>query len=966
MNDTPNNPADGGTGAPRLVGREQAAAALRSALAGQGKALVVGPPGAGKTHLIEVCLHESGGDGMPARAAWCRVDLRGVEDDEAAVRGLGRQAGADLEDGAALAEAMVSVTAALEGEAEGLWIDGAESVAGRDVFWRLLDAHLPDIGLVVASRRQFRVRGAETIEVGSLAPEAAVRLFEWRARQVEPTFEADDDREAVEALVERLDRLPLPIELAASRIGVLAPGGLLERFEQRFDLLEGGPGADRGFAEALSGAWELLEGPERACLRQCSVFEADFSFDAVERVVDLDGEEERADLLNVVDRLVRANWLKSRRSGDGTETRFDLWENMRAFGRRRLQEAGDPDAVWARYAAFYRSRAHELAGSIPTPDGQRAREQLGREAPHLLALIDRTLEAEPAVAAELVWALRWNARFGSLREEVRERLAVVGVEGWEALEDRWTIRMLSLWGELAFRLDRREQASELLERARGLASRTDDAELAAGTAAISSLALASVDPGAAEDRLRDALPVVSEGEAPVVEGRLRERLGFVQLQTFRLEEARQSFRRARKVLTSRANPLIAAPATTGLAYVARRTGHGNAAATAFEETVRIYVSAGDPSREAEARFNHAVALHGVGHVKRARDEVERALEIWSRRGRTRYETIGRVRLALIIAETAPSDRAREAFDAAIGAGQRHGDWHNRAIAEAGRVLVGLVDGERGLAIAALEEALDVMEFASDPDAAAAALCGATVLAARRAEVERAAEHLDRIGAVRSLLAPEDVHLVRVVEALHALAASWGNRRLEEVVGTGSLRRPDQGREILRRRVPSLFRDRERSREEARSLPSPYLRLLFAGAVEQLEIRETGARILSELGPEEADELVTVHRQGHWFQVGDQQPVNLMSRQPLRRILRAIVESHAGDGPAGRSVDALIETGWPDSVLTRDSGANRVYTAIRSLRDMGLEGRLVTGDHGYRFAADLALRATEADLESVQE
>ncbi|MFB6373151.1 MAG: hypothetical protein ABEN55_08555, partial [Bradymonadaceae bacterium] len=630
MNDTTHNSPDGAADSPRLIGREEAATALRDALGQRGKAMVVGPPGAGKTHLVEVCLQHAGGSGEPERGAWCRADLQGIASDQAAVRRLGGEAGADIDDEATLEEAMASVMTALAGRVEGLWIDGAESLADRDGFWRLVDGHLPGIRLVVGSRRRFRLPGAETIELGGLAPEAAVRLFEARARQVQPQFDADADRQTVEALVDRLDRLPLPIELAASRIGVLAPGGLLERLEQRFDLLDGGPGADGGFEAALSGAWELLESSERRCLRQCAVFAADFSFDAVEQIVEIDDGEGQADLLNTVDRLVRANWLKSRRSGDGTETRFELWDNMRAFGQKRLEAAGDPAAVQRRYTQYYRRRARELAAAVPTPDGERAREQLAREAPHLFAIVDRQGERDLGVAADLLWTLRWNARFGSLREELRTRLAAIGVSGWERLEDAWMARMLALWGELAFRLGRREQASELLERAQGLASGTGDPILVAETAAVSCLALATVDPGAAEDRLRDALPAVSEGEAPVLEGRLRERLGFVQLQTFRLEEARQSFRRARKLLTSHANPLLAVPATTGLAYVDRRTGHGNAAATAFEETVRLFAAADDPAREAEARFNHAVALHGVGQTEQARQEIERALATWSR------------------------------------------------------------------------------------------------------------------------------------------------------------------------------------------------------------------------------------------------------------------------------------------------------------------------------------------------
>lgn len=257
-----------------------------------------------------------------------------------------------------------------------------------------------------------------------------------------------------------------------------------------------------------------------------------------------------------------------------------------------------------------------------------------------------------------------------------------------------------------------------------------------------------------------------------------------------------------------------------------------------------------------------------------------------------------------------------------------------------------------------------MEFASDPDAAAAALATSAVLAAHRGRVEEAEEAVERIGAVRSLLSTADVHLGRVIDGLYALAGTWAERLLAEArPGAQTLPNGGRRRETLRRFVPSIYDDGDRARDEAEQLASPYLRLLFTAAPLPFESAASSVEFLTGVRPDEADGTLTVHREGHWFRIEGGAPTSLMSRQPLRRIVRSIVGSHLEAGEPGRGVEELIEAGWPDAVVTKDSGSNRVYTAIRTLRDMGLEEYLVTGDQGYRFAASIAVRCTDEGIDA---
>lgn len=96
--------------------------------------------------------------------------------------------------------------------------------------------------------------------------------------------------------------------------------------------------------------------------------------------------------------------------------------------------------------------------------------------------------------------------------------------------------------------------------------------------------------------------------------------------------------------------------------------------------------------------------------------------------------------------------------------------------------------------------------------------------------------------------------------------------------------------------------------------------------------------------------LSVSGDGRWFQVDAHPPVSLHRRTALRRLLVAVLDKRA-EGGAVRVPD-MVKAGWPRDTLTPQQGATRVYTAIRSLRRMGLENILLTTDRGYELAPEV--------------
>lgn len=95
--------------------------------------------------------------------------------------------------------------------------------------------------------------------------------------------------------------------------------------------------------------------------------------------------------------------------------------------------------------------------------------------------------------------------------------------------------------------------------------------------------------------------------------------------------------------------------------------------------------------------------------------------------------------------------------------------------------------------------------------------------------------------------------------------------------------------------------------------------------------------------------VCVARDGTWFRVGAEAPVDLRTRFALARVLRALVAASERAPDDTLSLDAMVEAGWPGERLVGDSSANRVYVAVATLRKLGLRALLERREGGYRLA-----------------
>jgi predicted ATPase/DNA-binding CsgD family transcriptional regulator len=265
---------------------------------------------------------------------------------------------------------------------------------------------------------------------GAVPPDdkgSAVDLFLQRAAAAVPGFTiTPDDLPDVIRVCQRLDGLPLAIELAAVRLRALPLDELVGRLDQRLALLTSGHrgGRHRTLRDAIGWSYDLCTPAERVMWARLSVFAGPFTMSAAEEVcaAGLDDDMVMPTVIRLVDKSVLAR-IDPPGDGGGQPTQYLMLDTIREFGAERLAEcgtdcrmAGDtPDRFAARYLAMARYfRDHFL------DDDQLARlRELRREHANVRAALEYALsdQSRAADSVELATALAlyWRAR-GLARE----------------------------------------------------------------------------------------------------------------------------------------------------------------------------------------------------------------------------------------------------------------------------------------------------------------------------------------------------------------------------------------------------------------------------------------------------------------------------------------------------------------------------------------------------------------------
>lgn len=390
---------------PSLIGRDDVVARVVTALGEHALVTLAGFGGVGKTRLAQ-----QAGKELIRRfpeGVWF-IDLAGLAGANELMPTVARALGVRELATESLA---VTLLASLRERETLLILDNCERVIeGVASFIEEVAPAAPGVKFLATTLTPLGVYGEHVVRLEGLAEEAAIALFLDRASQT--TSGATSERDVVAELCRRLDYLPLAIELAAARVRSLTVREILARVKERFGTLKA---TDRRAArhqtlEATVGwSYDLLSEPEQRLLNRLSVFIGTFDLAAAERVCSGHGVD-AADVIDLLDRLVDKSLITAAVTRGAM--RYRMMETVRDFASRRLDAAGESDAVIEEHAKYFSTHAQSLADRIKSADTRGSSAALLSDIENINAALDRlgqkgrhTQKAQLVAALDLFWQM---------------------------------------------------------------------------------------------------------------------------------------------------------------------------------------------------------------------------------------------------------------------------------------------------------------------------------------------------------------------------------------------------------------------------------------------------------------------------------------------------------------------------------------------------------------------------------
>jgi predicted ATPase/transcriptional regulator with XRE-family HTH domain len=395
-----------------LVGRTDDLAAVVGALRAGARLLsLVGPGGVGKTQLA---LHTCAKLANDYPQGTFFVSLAACVDPGNVVAAIARGVGLRDRDARPLRDRLLRD---LPAGRVLLVLDNVEQAvsAVAPLVAELLAAY-PDLSLLITSRTPLTIRGerqyavlplglpdaSSTTSVAATAAAPAVELFVRRAREVIPRFTLTNANAAqVAAICQRLDGLPLAIELAATRVSLFSVGQLLHQLARRLSFVTVGsrdlPARQQSLRASIAWSVELLAPKHQALMRRLAVFVGGFTLEAAAEVARGDvkssspemskGVELVGTVAECIATLLGQHLLTRKEHADGVP-RFGMLETIHEYAREQLVGAGEIAELSHRHLVWCLSLADRAMPKMFTAAEPAWLDQLQQEDDNLQAALD--------------------------------------------------------------------------------------------------------------------------------------------------------------------------------------------------------------------------------------------------------------------------------------------------------------------------------------------------------------------------------------------------------------------------------------------------------------------------------------------------------------------------------------------------------------------------------------------------
>lgn len=580
---------------------------------------------------------------------------------------------------------------------------------------QLLQA-MPNATILATSRSRMEISGEYVVPLEPLKTQSdsplslpAVQLFIERAKAAEPTLSTDEESVTIIAeICQKLDGIPLAIELAAARLSIFSLANLRDQLEHILPVLASNrvdmPDRQRTMRNAIAWTYELLDQEQRRLFNWLSVYEQDFSFESISWVAQqLKLDDEPIDLVQF---LVNRSLIRPVRR-ESEFPRYHMLQMLREFGHEQLLATNENHLARHSHAMDMVALAEQAEPHLRTAEADKWCAILQRDIANFREAMRWSLEtnADNVVLRIIGSTYRFITPYGYEAEFLGYVHNTENVD----IEDGQLVRALIGIGNLQNRLLQQEAAKASFTRALDLATRIDEPlQLAQALQGLGYVAGDNYDAQAAEKYYLEADEIgkaIGDIRSQYVSAGMR---GALKLETGNSEEGLQLMMRA----------------------------------------LNLAHQQGDSVGEGTMAANVAVALQYLNQFPESNFQFQRALEIAEQLGHTKTKAHVLTSMGLNYCLTGEHDKAREYANEGIALSQKHGMTQFVINGLNTLVAVNVAEGDFGTAGRHILRSLDLM---LDHSAVKQYTDSASLLAEMLLSLDRRVLAAKLVAAARSLM-----------------------------------------------------------------------------------------------------------------------------------------------------------------------------------------------------------------------
>ncbi len=518
-----------------------------------------------------------------------------------------------------------------------LLLDNFEQVVEAAPYVAELLETCPRVKSIVTSRTTLRLRAEKELPVppltvpsqqnfndmGGLSQYAAVELFIQRAQGVKPNFTVTNaNAPAIAEVCYRLDGLPLAIELAAARIKLLTPHGLLTRLEHRFDLLRGGtrdlPERQRTLRGAIDWSYELLNVPEKTLFRRLSVFIGGWTLEAAETVCDVDGDLAQC-LDDALASLIDSNLVLELPETEG-EPRFGMLSTIHEYAFERLTGSDENETIHKQHAQFFLNFVTFAEPLVRSADRAHWRQIMLEEFGNIRGVLAwiYTTKKYIEIGQQIVANVGMFWQFGGYIAEGRQWFSrMIGLCD-ESTPVSTRVGLLCFSGELAWTQGDYASAVASFDECLDLCRSLDDKHLSAIVMILRGLVATTIrDLSTATTMLQNGIEFLQSIDDDWYKAFALALLGEIALYQNDLDRATLFLNQSIELARQQGDPWCMMPSLMGTGQMAVLKGDLNKARVSFKEAVDLLRLAGD-------NWSLSWALNDLGHIMLLQGELDQA------------------------------------------------------------------------------------------------------------------------------------------------------------------------------------------------------------------------------------------------------------------------------------------------------------------------------------------------------